>query len=176
MPYKTQSGAESPRGARPPRALRHGVAKLRRPSPPCKDSRLVRPLRPTLVALVCSALLLVQGSGVHVHRVAADPHEAGAAHAHESGAQAHHHEAVVSDHDLDHAAAHFDGGAADLDSAKLPGKGSAALTLLAVSSALPLVALLPAARPVAMPSGTTVPIRRSRFHLLPPSQAPPLTG
>lgn len=126
--------------------------------------------------LLCSTLLLLQTFGVHVHAV--PDHHPAQEHVHASidDAYEHEHHTVVSGHAAHHAAAHLEGGAADIEQARVFGKGSMGLVLFALLGTALLLALLPALRSIAMPVLSPVPIRRRGGYLIPPSQAPPLAS
>lgn len=175
----TPNSNAAPEDARVSQAMRgiHGAfhcasvtAEIATPRPLCKDARPMRSLRPAIVALVCSCLLLLQALGVHAHAIpATQVHEQLALDAHE-------HYAVVSGLDSHHATAHVKDGAADVEPAKVSGKGAPTLILLALLGAAFLFSFLSAPRSIAMPALSPVPIRRRGGYLLPPSQAPPLAS
>lgn len=130
----------------------------------------MRSLRPAIVALVCSCLLLLQALSMHAHAIPATQVHV------QLAPDAHGHLAVVSGLDSHHATAHAMDGAVDVESAKVSRKGALTLILLALLGAAFLFGFLPAPRSIAMPALSPVPIRRRGGYLLPPSQAPPLAS
>lgn len=130
-------------------------------------------LRSAVVILVCSTLLLLQTFGVHVHAL---PDHAAQHHLASIDGQEHEHHVVISEHDVHHAAAHLEDGAADVEQAKVPGKTSSGLILLALLGTALIFGFLPMLRSTAIAPLCPVPARRRGGYILPPSQAPPLAS
>jgi len=130
----------------------------------------------TLAVIVCCALLLARGLGLHAH-VASHPEKRDVvtigAHAHDHGGA---HSAIVAFGDADHAERHLGHGDIDVDLpdttfGKLP-----SMSLVLAFMFVALVILLPSAGVPSHGAAYRPPARRRWPRLLPPSQAPPFAS